>query len=434
MKNREIGIGLLGLGTIAGQVARVVKKRGLELAEKTGFSLALRKIKVLPIDMTRPETKSMPFGLITTDENEFWNTPGIDVIVELIGGEHPALEYQEKALASGKHVVTANKEVIAKHGMELLDLAYSKNVFLRYEAAVGGGIPLIAPFERDLIVNRINRMYAIINGTTNYILSRMSQESIDFKEALSQAQKLGYAEANPKNDIEGVDAAYKLAILASLAFQSEVKPEQVFHEGISRLAAIDFRYANELGYAIKLLAIAKRTGEEIDARVHPAFIPIDSFLAKINGVFNAVLVDGDLTGEVTFTGKGAGPLPTSSAVIADLLTIGRDISASGLVSFLPRRINLHHSVMAMDDINTRYYIRMSISDQAGVLAQIAHILGSHDISIASAIQKQSDKSNKAAEIVIMTHPAKENAVQRAFAEFNNLAVVKEISNFVRVED
>jgi homoserine dehydrogenase len=434
MNNKEIGIGLLGLGTIAGQVVKVLQDRTQELAEKTGISLVLRKIKVLPADMTRPQAVSMPAGLLTTDEDKFWNTSGMDIIVELIGGEHPALDYQQKALASGRHVVTANKEVIAKHGVELLGIAASKKVFLRYEAAVGGGIPLIAPFERDLAANRINRISAIINGTTNYILSRMSQENIDFKEALSQAQALGYAEANPKNDIEGVDAAYKLAILASLAFQSEVKPDQVFHEGISRLTSTDFRYANELGYAIKLLAIAKRSGEQIEARVHPVFIPLDSFLAKINGVFNAVMVDGDLTGEVAFTGRGAGPLPTSSAVVADLLMIAKDISATGEARSQPECINLKRRVLSMDDITTKYYIRMSISDQAGVLAQIASVLGKHDISIASAIQKQSDKSNKVAEIVIMTHPARERAVQQAFNEFNDLTVVKEISNFVRVGD
>jgi homoserine dehydrogenase len=321
--------------------------------------------------------------------------------------------------------------VIAKHGAELQKLAAENRVSLRFEASVGGGIPLIAPFQRDLIVNNINGIYAIINGTTNYILSRMSREGIDFAEALSQAQKLGYAEANPKNDIEGIDAAYKIAILASLGFQTRVKPEQVYHEGISKLAARDFQYARELGFAIKLLAIAKQSDGGIEARVHPAFVPLDSFLAKVDGVYNAVMVDGDLTGQVTFMGKGAGPLPTSSAVVADVVETARELACGHAAAVLtpgkPKKVRL------MQEIETRYYIRLSIADQPGVLAQIASTLGDHNISIASAIQKQADESARVAEIVVMTHPAKEKAVQEALAGFKSLSVVKEINNFVRVE-
>jgi homoserine dehydrogenase len=433
MTNHEVGVGLLGLGTIAGQVARVLQERSTALGEQTGVTPVLRKIKVLPVDMNKPQAQAMAPGLMTTDEAEFWNTPGLDIIIELIGGEHPALEYQEKALRMGKHVVTANKEVIAKHGVALMKLAAEGGLHLGYEAAVGGGIPLIAPFQRDLVANKINGIYAIINGTTNYILSRMAQENVDFTEALAQAQKLGYAEPNPRNDIEGIDAAYKLAILATLAFRSEVKPSQVFHEGISRLTARDFQYARELGYGIKLLAIAKQANSQIEARVHPVFLPCDSFLAKVNGVFNAVLVDGDLTGQVTFTGKGAGPLPTSSAIVADVIRIAKDIAAGAAVppAFEARN---KRDVIAMEDIITRYYIRMSIADQPGVLAQIARTLGDHNISIASAIQKQADASTFAAEIVIMTHPAREKEMQAAFSEFKTLPAVKEISNFVRVEE
>jgi len=333
---------------------------------------------------------------------------------------------------AGKHVVTANKEVIAKHGVDLLALAGERGLHLRYEAAVGGGMPLIAPLERDLVVNRINGIYAIINGTTNYILSRMSLDGVDFAEVLAQAQKLGYAEANPKNDIEGIDAAYKLAIMATLAFQSEVRPEQIYCEGISRLTAQDFRYACELGYAIKLLAIAKRSEAGIEARVHPAFVPNDGFLAQVNGVFNAVLIDGDLTGQVTFTGKGAGPLPTSSAVVADVLAIGRDMAIPTSAPTFIRKAG--YGVMPMDEVTTRYYIRLSAVDQPGILAQIAHTLGVHNISIASAIQKQADVRAQVAEIVIMTHPACEQEMQRALGELQELPGVQEIGNFVRIED
>ncbi|GAG37807.1 unnamed protein product, partial [marine sediment metagenome] len=245
--------------------------------------------------------------------------------IELIGGEEPALKYVKRALSAGNHVVTANKEVIAKYGTELAALAREHNVSLNYEAAVGGGIPLIAPFQRDLVANEIKGIYAIINGTTNYILTKMSREGMDFSSALRQAQKFGYAEADPKNDIEGIDPTYKLAILASLAFQCQIRPDDIFYEGITRLSSRDFRYAKELGFAIKLLAIAKQSNNSIEVRVHPVCLPEDDFLAKVDGVYNAVLVEGDLVGKVTFIGEGAGALPTSSAVIADVVRVARDI-------------------------------------------------------------------------------------------------------------
>jgi len=428
---REIGIGLLGLGTIAGQVALVIQERGATLAGQTGIMPVLRRVKVLPVDLERPQAQALG-DLVTTDDNEFWATPGVDIIIELIGGEHPALEYQERALRAGKHVVTANKEVIAKHGVDLLTLAGERGLHLRYEAAVGGGMPLIAPLERDLVANRINGIYAIINGTTNYILSRMSQDEVGFAEVLSQAQKLGYAEANPKNDIEGIDAAYKLAIMATLAFRSEVRPEQIFCEGIARLTAQDFRYARELGYAIKLLAIAKQSEAGIEARVHPVFVPGDGFLAQVNGVFNAVQIDGDLTGQVTVSGKGAGSLPTSSAVVADVLAIGRDMAVPTKIPAFIGKAGC--GVIPMSEVITRYYIRLSAADQPGILAQIAHTLGAHNISIASAIQKQADTRSQVAEIVIMTHPACEQEMQRALSELQGLPGVREIGNFVRIED
>ena len=430
MDDKTIGIGLMGLGVIGGQVARVLSERADILQEHVGCPVVLRKIKVIECDLTRPQAQAMERSLFTTDEEEFFNTPGLDIIVEVIGGEHPALEYQKRALKSGKHVVTANKEVIAKHGAELLALATQNRVSLRYEASVGGGIPLIAPFQRDLIANHINGIYAIINGTTNFILSTMAREGTEFATALGQAQKLGYAETNPRNDLEGIDAAYKIAILATLAFRSRVRPDQVFHEGISRLSRRDFQYARELGFAIKLLAIAKQSDSEIEVRVHPVFIPVDSFLAKVDGVYNAVLVDGDLTGQVTFTGKGAGALPTSSAVAADVVAAARHVASGQSGSTWQPDENKR--IKPMSQIVTRYYIRMGVADQPGVLAQIACALGNHQISIASVIQKETEP-DQTAEIVIMTHPAREEAVQAAFADFKKLPVVKEVHNFVRVE-
>ncbi len=433
MKGRSIGIGLMGLGVIAGQVARVLTEKADDLAEKVGCPVVLRKVKVIAQDLSRPQAKQMPAGLFTTDDDEFFREPGIDIVVEAIGGESPALDYLKRALSGGKHVVTSNKEVIAKHGTELLTLARQHGVGLLYEASVGGGIPLIAPFKHDLVANDISGIFAIINGTTNYILTRMAREGMDFTSALQQAQALGYAESNPESDIEGIDANYKLAILASLAFQSRVRPEDIYREGISRLTGRDFRYARDLGFTIKLLAIGKLSGNAIEARVHPVFIPEDSFLAKVGGVYNCVQVEGDLIGKVLFMGEGAGPMATSSAVIADVVSAARKI-VLGVGSISNWRAVAGRRIKPMSEIETQYYIRLSAADRPGVLAQIATVFGNNNISISSAIQPESDDKTQTAEIVIMTHPAREKAVQKALGELEKLEVVREISNFIRVED
>lgn len=427
---KDIGIGLMGLGVIGTGVAKVLLGKKEKLAKETGAPLVLKK--VLEKDTTKYGSLSIQRSLFTDNFTDIVQDGEIDIVIELIGGEHPALEFISACLKAGKHVVTANKEVLAKHGYELLSLARQHNVGLRYEASVGGGIPLIAPFLQDLVANDILAIHAIVNGTTNYILTRMAQEGIDFAVALKQAQQLGYAEANPANDIEGLDAAYKLAILATIAFGIDAKLEDIHYEGISRLKARDFRYAKELGYAIKLLAIAKRSGKGVEARVHPVFIPEDALLAKVNGVYNAIDVEGDLVGKVIFYGQGAGPLPTSSAVVADVINIAQSIIRG--VECIPKlSVGGGQTIKPMADIETRYYVRMNVVDRAGVLAQISRILGDKSISIASVIQKESDPSTQSAEVVIMTHTARERAVQDALKEMKDLAVVKEISNFVRVE-
>ncbi len=432
MKKQSIGVGLMGLGVVGGQVARVLMDKAEVLAEQIGCSLVLRKVKVLPQDLTRPQAREMGSQLFTTDADEFFAEPGIDIVVEAIGGENPALDYLARAISSGKHVVTSNKEVIAKHGAKLLTLAQQHEVGLHYEASVGGGIPLISPFQHDLVANRISGIYAIINGTTNYILTKMAREGVDFSSALNKAQELGYAEANPENDVEGIDATYKLAILASLAFHSQVRPEDIHCEGISRLGSRDFRYAKELGYAIKLLAIAKQDDKSIEVRVHPVFIPEDFLLAKVDGVYNAVLVEGDLVGKVLFHGEGAGALPTSSAVIADIVSAAQDI-VLGVGSRVKWKLEPGKVIKPMSEIETRYYLRLNVADRPGVLAQISKILGDHLISISSVIQQVTDSVTQTAEIVIMTHPAKEAEMQQALEEMAHLAIVKEISNFIRVE-
>ncbi len=433
MKKQSIGIGLIGLGVIGGQVARVLIDKAEVLAEQVGCPIVLRKIKVLEQDLTRPLAMEMDPQLFTTDADEFFANLEIDIVVEAIGGESPALQYLERAISEGKHVVTANKEVIAKRGGNLLALAQRHKVGLRYEASVGGGIPLIAPVQHDLIANKIKGIYAIINGTTNYILTRMARDGMDFSSSLARAQELGYAEANPENDVEGTDATYKLAILASSAFRRQIQPQDIYCEGISQLDSRDFQYARELGYAIKLLAIAKQDDKSIEVRVHPVFILDDSLLAKVDDVYNAVLVEGDLVGKILFFGEGAGALPTSSAVIADVVSTAQDI-ALGVSSGARWKLLPGKSIKPMSELETRYYLRVEVADRPGVLAQISKVLGDRLISISSVIQKVADSTTQTAEIVIMTHPAKEAATQQALNELAHLPIVREISSFIRVED
>ena len=422
---RGIGIGLMGLGTVGGGVFKALSEKDRTVAQAVGCPVALRKIL---------EKRPVPVqpNLLTKDVRDILADPEIDIVIELLGGEHPAVDYIKESLLSGKHVVTANKEVIAKHGAELLAVAREKGVALLYEASVGGGIPLLLPMQHGLLVNDLSTIYAIINGTTNYILTRMSQEGMEFDVALKKAQELGYAEADPSNDVEGRDATYKLAILASVGFHTTVRPEQIYCEGISRLAEADFRYAKELGYEIKLLAIAKQVDGAVEARVHPVFIPQDFLLAKVSGVYNAVQVEGDLVGKLIFYGMGAGAKPTSSAIVSDVITIGQSIASGRKIPLETRQ--QPKPVRPVSELQTRYYLRMSVADQPGVLAQIARILGDRSISIASVIQKEADVANKTAVIVIMTHPAREEFMQQALAEMKKLPAVREICNLIRVEE
>ena len=427
----SIKIGLMGLGTVGCGVADILYKKAEAIARQVGCSLQIKRLLVRDPNKTRPI--QLDPNLLTTEANDIIDDPEIEIIIEVLGGEFPAVDYIRRSIAQGKHVVTANKEVIAKHGPELLQLAQQAKVDILYEASVGGGIPLIAPFKRSLLANEISSIHAIINGTTNYILTRMAREGTDFRVALKQAQELGYAEPDPTNDIEGIDAAYKLAILATLAFHVPVRPHDVYSEGVSRLAPRDFRYAKELGYEIKLLAIAKNKDSTIQVRVHPAFVPEDLILAKVDGVFNAILVDGDLVGKVLFYGRGAGSMPTSSAIISDTIDLAQDIYLG--VSDRPRLwLDTVKTIQNMSEITTRYYMRMNVADRPGVLAQIAKTLGDNKISIASVIQKETDEKAGTAEIVIMTHPALESSVREALKEVERLDVVQEIGNFVRVED
>ncbi|MCZ6615198.1 MAG: homoserine dehydrogenase [Chloroflexi bacterium] len=427
----SIGVGVLGLGVIGSQVARVLLDQTERLAHQVGAPVVLRR--AVDIDTAKLQASGLPGHLLTTDAADVVNSPEVDVVVELIGGVHPAMDLLTTALSQGKHAVTANKELMAKQGPELIELAEQNGVHLLYEASVGGGIPIIGPLKKDLLANEITSIYAIINGTTNYIVTKMSREGLDFDSALRQAQAAGFAESDPTNDIEGFDPAYKLAILASLAFHTRVRAEDVYREGISRLAPQDFQYADELGYAIKLLAIARCDDDVLSLRVHPALVPYEHLLARVDGVFNAIEIEGDLVGQVLFHGQGAGPLPTSSAVVGDTVEIARGIvSRSGSVR--PGNFSREVSISPMEELTTSYYARLTVADHAGVLANITKVLGDLSISIASIIQKNADPTVQTAEIVITTHPAQERAVQEAFHQMEQIDVVKEVGSLIRVEN
>jgi len=426
-------------------VARALIERRDYFARQVGASITVRRAAVR--DVTKPRTVDLPAGTLTTSVDEVITDPGVDIVVEVIGGEEPAGTFIRQALAAGKHVVTANKELMAKSGPELLGEAHTRGLDIMFEASVGGGIPLIAPLRRDLLANRITSIRAIINGTTNYILTSMAnagaaadalrRQGIEpagggYAEALAAAQELGYAEPDPTNDVEGYDAAYKLAIMATLGFRTRVRPGQIHTEGITRLTASDFQYARELGYVIKLLAIAERSDAGIVARVAPAFIPQLEPLAKVDGVYNAVQIVGDLTGTVLFQGRGAGAEPTSSAVVADLL----DLSHAIVLGARERKYwgpEGDVPVLGVEHLETRYYVRVNVSDRPGVLAQIARTLGDHDVSIAAVSQKESDTGTQTAELVIMTHRAREGAMQAALRDIEALPVVVQVSSFLRVE-
>jgi len=428
---QRIGIGLLGLGVVGGGVARILHDKAEVYARQIGCALDLRRILVR--DPGKERGVAIDPALLTTSAADILDDPSIDLVIEVMGGEEPAHDYLRRALDARKFVVTANKEVMAKHGGELLQLARDRQVDLLYEASVGGGIPIIAPLKRDLLANDILSVTAIINGTTNYILTSMGKGGGSFDEALAAAQQLGYAEPDPTNDIDGIDAAYKLAILATLSFHVDVHPDAVYREGITKLAPRDFTYAREMGYAIKLLAIARREGRDIQARVHPALVPRDELLASVDGVLNAVQVEGDLMHRVLFQGPGAGTLPTTSAVVADALDAAVSISNHVYWPHSFRR-DPDVRVLPMSEVRARYYLRIAVADRPGVLAMIAGALGEAAISIASVLQKETGEDGGAAraEIVIMTHEAREADVQAALVRIGGMADVSGVEQVLRV--
>jgi homoserine dehydrogenase len=425
---KRVNLGFLGAGVVGSGTLDLLARQREHIARSIDVDLVVTRIAVR--DLNRERSLPIERSILTTDAGSVVDDPNVTIVVELIGGEQPALDLITRALRNGKHVVTANKEVIAKHGRELIELAYANQVNLYYEASVGGGIPVISVLRHDLIANDLTRIRAIINGTTNFILTDM-ERGRDYVEALREAQRLGYAEADPRNDVEGIDAAYKLAILSTLAFRTNVRPEQVEHAGITRLRAVDFRHAASMGYVIKLLASAEIGANGIEASVRPTMIPTDHHLANVKGVYNAVLIDGEEIDTFMLYGRGAGARPTASAVVADVCAIAHNLRRSVIDAVALDRED--RSIADFGATRSRFYLRFQVSDQPGVLAQIARVLADHAISIASVLQHETDDTARVAEIVIMTHTAVERSVTLALQTIGSLDVVREISAFLRVE-
>jgi len=429
--NRTINVGIIGFGTVGTGTAKILLKNKNVLEQKAGFRINLKKISDLNIRKDRGI--KLPKGILTKDANEILNDPKIDIVVELIGGIRPAKDFILKAIRNKKHVVTANKALIATEGNEILAEAEKHGVSVGFEASVAGGIPIIKVIKEGLIANRILAAYGIINGTSNYILTKMTDEGIEFSDALKEAQRLGYAEADPTFDIEGIDSAHKLAILASLAYGIPLSYNDVYKEGITRITSRDIVFAGELGYKIKLLAIAKVSDGKVELRVHPTMIPKDYLISKVDGVFNAIYVQGDAVGDTLYYGRGAGDMPTGSAVVSDIVDIGKKIiSGQRLAVSVPIKKSKPLKIKRMEDIENMYYFRFSAYDKPGVLSKISGILGKYNISIVSVIQ-QGRRAGGAVPLIVLTHTAKEKDVMNAVRDIDRLPVVAGKTLYIRVE-
>ena len=430
---KTYNVGLIGMGTVGTGVAKILLEKDSPLLEKLDCVPVLKGIAD-----SNPEVKNKlnlsPDIFFTNDAQALLNNPDIQVVVELVGGVHPAKEIIMTALEKGKDVVTANKMLLALHGSELFSKARQHGKSISFEASVGGGIPIIAALRDGFIANRIESIFGIVNGTTNYILTKMTKENVKYSDALAEAQKLGYAEKDPTMDVEGIDSSHKLAILARLGFGVNIDYNRIYHEGISTIDLADIWYAHELGYTLKLLAIAKKPGNMIELRVHPTLLPHDHPLSSVNGVFNAICVNGSAVGETMLYGRGAGQMPTASAVVADLVDVA--LGRAGITFHAMKTFSGGCENIPIADIlkiKTRYYLRFSVVDKPGVLAKISGILGNYEISIASVIQHKA-RENGNVPLVIMTHLAEEGNLQKALAEIKRLDVIKDHTKFLRVEE
>ena len=432
---KTINVGLIGFGTIGAGVARLLLENSTTIKERLGADLKLAKIADL--DITTDRGVKVPDGILTTKVDEVLGNPVIDIVIELIGGYEPARSFVARALERGQSVVTANKALLASHGNELFQLASENGVDLYYEASVGGGIPIIKVMREALAGNRVISVSGILNGTCNYILTKMASEGTDFAKVLHEAQTLGYAEADPTFDVEGIDTAHKLALLVALAFATPVDFDRIHVEGIAAVKPVDLTFASEFGYKIKLLALAKSNNGSIEARVHPTMVPENHMLAKIDGVFNAVFVNADALGPSLYFGQGAGMMATASAVVGDLVDIARNHLQKGHrripdLGFQTSTIS-PKTYLTMDEIVSQYYLRFSARDQTSVLATIAGILGKNKISIASVIQQGRSRSGGTVPIVMQTHKAQEKNLHRALQEIDQLDFITEATVLIRME-
>jgi homoserine dehydrogenase len=425
---RPLNVGLIGLGTVGSQVAERMLSWRQQLSRRAGVELCLEKVLVR--DVAKRRIIDIAPELLTADPDELLGDPSIEAVIEVAGGDEPMRSYIERAIQAGKHIVTANKVVMAKHGPELLDLAAERNVDVYFEAAVGGGIPLISTFRVDLQANRIERVSAVLNGTTNYVLGRMSS-GLAMADAVREAQDAGYAEADPTDDVGGFDATYKLAILASIAYEIKVRPDEIYREGIEAVEPVDFRYARELGYAIKLVAHSQRHTGRVEARVHPAMVPLDHPLARVEGAENAVFVEGDLVGQVLLSGQGAGGRPTASAVVGDVIDLARSIRR-GVQSRPSFNFDDRIGVVPIGEVRTRAYYRIRAEDRPGVVAAVGQVFAEEGVSISSFIQKDAWSHDQTAELVVTTHPSLDASLQRARERMAGLDAVRSVSSFLRV--
>ncbi|MBI4644772.1 MAG: homoserine dehydrogenase [Deltaproteobacteria bacterium] len=430
-----VKVGLIGLGTVGQGVVRLLTERRDLLARRLGTELVLKK--AAEIDPERRRISPLEPERLTSRAQDILDDPDIDIVVELIGGTDTARELVLEAISRGRHVVTANKALLALHGNEVLAAAAQKGVEVAFEAAVCGGVPLLLALRQGLAANRIQEIFGILNGTANYILTQMSEKGASFAQALAEAQAQGYAEADPTLDVEGIDTAHKLAILVSLAYCAPLNLDPISVSGISNLDPLDLQLAREFGYSMKLLAITRNDGNMIEARVHPTLIPRDHMLANVSGAFNAVYLTGDAVGPILLYGQGAGMMPTASAVVSDILDLARNL-IRGVKRRVPplgcdAALESPRTIKPLDEVVTNYYIRFAALDRPGVLSQISGILGKHQISIAAVIQKGREVKG-AVPIVMITHEAKEANARQALREIDQLPVVSPPAVFYRIED
>ena len=437
MKN-HIAIGLIGYGTVGSGVAKILTTNAGDIRRRLGIPLELRKVADLNIISDRGV--SLPPDILTTDARQIFDDPEIDIVIELIGGDDPAKRFLLEAMAKGKHVVTANKALLAVHGEELFQAALRKGVDIGFEASVCGGIPILRSLTEGLAANRLRSLYGIVNGTSNYILTRMTTAGQPFATVLAEAQKAGYAEADPTFDVAGIDAAHKLAILVNLAFGCPVNFKDLYVEGITGITPMDIQYATEFGYTIKLLAIAKlqesKDGKEVEARVHPTMIANDSPLARVGGVYNAIQVTGDAVGDIMLYGRGAGSMPTASAVVSDVIDIARNIRKGATGRVPPTGFQADQRrplpIRAIENITGLYYLRFMVLDRPGVLSQLSGVLGKHDISISSVLQR-GRKDGQTVPVVVTTHMAVERNIRASLREIDALPAVSSPTTVIRIE-